>query len=74
MPMSARHVAVPKVHRSPIPDSLAESPVRSYARTDHPFRRGLGQSATVELLLTMGQLNRMLTCFFASGPVCLGTY
>jgi hypothetical protein len=43
-------------------------------RADRPFRRRLSHSVTVELLLTVGQLNLPLTCVVTVIMGYLGTY
>jgi hypothetical protein len=46
---------------TPIPGALAESRDSGYMRADHSFLRP-SYPAAVEILLTMGQLNRVVTC------------
>lgn len=59
---------------SPIPGALADSMLPSWTGADHPFRCRISRSVPVELLLTMGQLNRVLTCVVAVMAGYLGTY
>jgi hypothetical protein len=53
---------------------MADSLVLGCTRTDHPMRRRLSESVTVELLLTMEHLNLQLTCTATVMAAYLGTY
>jgi hypothetical protein len=54
--------------------ALAEQSDFGFVRTDNSFRHRPSHLPTVALLLTMGQLNRLLTCIVTALVGYLGTY